>query len=75
MLHLLLRAIKKHRRLRKEAAGGGGAVVAAEEEDEGKIGLTVESLSTIVRELMPAAADKHGGTCEAWIAAIRKCPW
>lgn len=74
VLHLLLREIKKYRRLRKEAAGRGGAVVAAEVEDE-SVDLTVESLSTIVDDLMPAAADKHGGTREAWIAAIRKCPW
>ncbi|CAM9684623.1 unnamed protein product, partial [Ectocarpus sp. 6 AP-2014] len=73
-LHLLLRAIQKDRRLRRGAPweGGGGG---EEKEEEGKIDLTDESLSSTVRELMPAAADGGGAPCEAWIAAIRKCPW
>lgn len=85
MLHLLLRAIQKDRRLRRGVpwvGGRGGGGVAAlrrageeEEEERRKIDLTNDSLSRIVRELMPAAADKNGATCEAWIAAIRKCPW
>lgn len=74
MLHLLLRAIQKDRCLRREASCAGAEF---EEEEEGRreIDLSDESLSTMVRELIPAGADKNGATCETWIAAIRKCPW
>ncbi|CAM9379052.1 unnamed protein product [Scytosiphon promiscuus] len=72
VLHLLLRAIKKDRRLRREAPW---ASAAASAEEEAEIDLTDECLFSMVHELLPAAADGEGGTCEAWIAAIRKCPW
>lgn len=76
VLHLLLRAIQKDRLLRREAPCARAAE-KEEEEEEGcrRIDLTDDSLSMMMRELMPAGADRDGATCEAWIAAIRKCPW
>lgn len=71
MLHLLLKAIAKDRRLREEATWAGGVG----EPGESEIVLTDESLVTIVRELMPAATDGDGVTSDSWIAAIRNCPW
>eukprot|EP00752_Nemacystus_decipiens_P010372 g9242.t1 len=78
VLHLLLRAIQKDRRLRREAPWAGGTGFKEEEEEEEgrrKIDLTDESLLEMMNQHMPAGADKHGATREAWIAAIRKCPW
>lgn len=71
MLHLLLKTIAKDKRLREEATWAGGA----EEAGEREIVLTDESLVTIVRDLVPPPADGNGVTSEAWIAAIRNCPW